>query len=85
MLSRIDYWLQNSLYSYDQTAPVDQFCTREPYLVGKEVSGFQKYKTDVPFGFEGESHWLDKVNFSYLQIATRSARTNHLVIVYPMW
>jgi hypothetical protein len=42
----------------------DQFCTREPHLVGEEVFGFQKRKADVPLDFEGESYRPDKVNFS---------------------
>jgi hypothetical protein len=43
---------------------VDLFCTCEPHLVGKEILGSQKHKADVPLGFEGESHRLDKVNIS---------------------
>ena len=38
--------------------------------------GSQKRKADVPLGFEGESHRLDKVNFSRPRIATRSTRAN---------
>jgi hypothetical protein len=53
------------------------FCTREPYLAGEEVFGFQKWKADVPLGFEGESHRPDKVNFFRPRIATRSNRANH--------
>jgi hypothetical protein len=41
------------------------------------VVGSQKRKADVPLGFEGESHWPDKVNFSRPRIATRSSRANH--------
>jgi hypothetical protein len=46
-------------------------------MAGKEVFGSQKRKTDVPLGFEGESHRPDKVNFSRPRIATRSSRANH--------
>ena len=46
------------------------FCTRNPHLTGEEVFGSQKRKADVPLGYEGESHWLDKVNFSRPWIAT---------------
>jgi hypothetical protein len=53
------------------------FCTRAPHMAGEEVFGFQKRKADVPLGFEGESHWPDKVNFSRPWIATRSSRANH--------
>ena len=53
------------------------FCTREPHLVGEEVFGSQKRKADVPLGFEGESHRLDKVNFSRPRIATKLSRANH--------
>jgi hypothetical protein len=53
------------------------FYTREPHLVGEEVFGSQKWKADVPLGFEGKSHWPDKVNFSRPRIATRSNRVNH--------
>ena len=55
----------------------DQFCTCEPHLVGKEIFGFQKRKADVPLGFKGKSHRLNKVNLSHPRIATRSNRTNH--------
>jgi hypothetical protein len=56
----------------------DLFCTYEPYhLVGREVFGSLNYKADVFFGLEGKSHWPDKVNFSCLQIAIRSAGANH--------
>jgi hypothetical protein len=53
------------------------FCTREPYLAGKEVFGSQKRKADVRLGFEGESYRLNKVNFSHPRMATRSSRANH--------
>jgi hypothetical protein len=53
------------------------FCTRAPHMAGEDVFGSQKRKADVPLGFEGESHRLDKVNFSRPQIATRSSRANH--------
>jgi hypothetical protein len=53
------------------------FCTREPHLAGEEVFGSQKWKADIPLGFEGESHRPDKVNFSRSQMATRSSRANH--------
>jgi hypothetical protein len=55
----------------------DQFCTRQPHLVGEEVFGSQKRKADVPLGFKGESHRSDKVNFSCPRIATRSSRADH--------
>jgi hypothetical protein len=56
---------------------VELFCTREPHLASEEVFGSQKWKADIPLGFEGESHRPDKVNFSHPRIATRSNRTNH--------
>jgi hypothetical protein len=56
---------------------VELFCTCEPHLAGEEVFGSQKRKANVPPGFEGESHWPDKVNFSRPWIATRSSRANH--------
>ena len=59
------------------------FCTREPHLAGEEVFGSQKRKADIPLGFEGESHRLDKVNFSRPQIATRSTRANHASCSLP--
>jgi hypothetical protein len=61
----------------------DQFCTCDPHLIGKEVFGSQKYKADVPLGFEGKSHRPDKINFFSPQIATRSARTNHVSCIIP--
>jgi hypothetical protein len=59
------------------------FCTRAPYMAGEEVFGSQKRKADVLLGFEGESHRLDKVNFSRPQIATRSSRANHASCTLP--
>jgi hypothetical protein len=53
------------------------FYTRVPHMAGEEVFGSQKQKTDVPLGFEGESHQPDKVNFSRARIATRSSRAKH--------
>jgi hypothetical protein len=55
----------------------DQFYTLKPHLVGEKAFGSQKRKADVPLGFEGLSHWLNKVNFSHPRIVTRSARANH--------
>jgi hypothetical protein len=59
------------------------FYTRAPYMAGEEVFGSQKRKADVPLGFESESHWPDKVNFSHPQIATRSSRANHASCSLP--
>jgi hypothetical protein len=59
------------------------FCTRAPHMAGEEVFGSQKRKADVPLGFEGESHWPDKVNFSRPRIATRSSRANHASCSLP--
>ena len=53
------------------------FCTRAPHMVGEEVFCSQKQKANVPLDFEGESHKLDKVNFSRPWIATKSSRANH--------
>jgi hypothetical protein len=46
-------------------------------MAGEEVFGSKKRKADVSLGFEGKSHWPDKVNFSHPRIATRSSRANH--------
>jgi hypothetical protein len=62
---------------------IELFYTREPHLAGEEVFGFQKWKADVPLGFEGESYWPDKVNFSHPRIATRSNRANHASCSLP--
>jgi hypothetical protein len=59
------------------------FCTHALHMVGEEVFGSQKRKTDVPLGFEGESHRTDKVNFSRPRIATRSSRANHASCSLP--
>ena len=59
------------------------FCTRNPHLAGEEVFGSQKRKADVPLGYEGESHRLDKVNFSRPRIATQSTRANHTSCSLP--
>ena len=59
------------------------FCTCEPHLVGEEVFGFQKQKANVPPDYKGESHRSDKVNFSYLRIATRLTRANHASSSFP--
>jgi hypothetical protein len=59
------------------------FYTRAPHMAGEEVFGSQKQKADVPLSFEGESHRLDKVNFSRPWIATRSSRANHASCSLP--
>jgi hypothetical protein len=59
------------------------FCTHVPHMSSKEVFDSQKQKTDVPLGFEGESHRPDKVNFSRPRIATRSSRANHASCSLP--
>jgi hypothetical protein len=46
-------------------------------LAGEEVFGSQKRKADVPLGFEGKSHRLDKINFSHPRMVTRSNKANH--------
>ena len=61
----------------------DQFCTCDPHLIGKEVFASQKYKADVPLGFESKSHRPNKVNFCRPRIATRSIRTNHISCIIP--
>jgi hypothetical protein len=52
---------------------VHLFYTREPYLVGEEVFGFQKRKANVLLGFKGDLYPPDKMNFSRLQVATKFA------------
>jgi hypothetical protein len=52
-------------------------------MAGEEVFGSQKQKADVPLSFEGESHRLDKVNFSRPWIATKSSRANHVSFSLP--
>jgi hypothetical protein len=59
------------------------FCTGAPHMAGEEVFGSQKRKADVAFGFEGESHRPDKVNFSCPRIATRSSRAKHASCSLP--
>jgi hypothetical protein len=59
------------------------FYTREPHMAGEEVFSSQKRKANVPLDFEGESHRLDKVNFSCPRIATRSSRANHASCSLP--
>jgi hypothetical protein len=59
------------------------FCTREPHMASEEVFGSQKWKADVPLGFEGESHRPDKVNFSHPRIATRSSKVTHASCSLP--
>jgi hypothetical protein len=54
------------------------FYTCVPHMAGEEVFGSQKRKANIPLGFEGESHWPDKVNFSHLRIATRSSSAKHV-------
>ena len=55
----------------------------QPYLAGEEVFDSKKRKADVPLGFEGESHQLDKVNYSCPQIMTKSSRANHISCSLP--
>ena len=41
----------------------------------EEVLGFMKKKLDLPIGSKGDSHRLDKVNFSHPRVQTSSATT----------
>jgi hypothetical protein len=46
--------------------------TRIPHLEGEEIFGSTKRKLDLPPGDDGDSHRLDKVNFSQPRVQTRS-------------
>jgi len=41
-----------------------------PHLEGKEVFGSSKRKLDLPIDSDGDSHRLEKVNFSQPQVMT---------------
>jgi len=43
---------------------VEGFGTRVPHLEGEEIFGSTKRKLDVPTSDEGDSHRLNKLNFS---------------------
>jgi hypothetical protein len=55
-----------------QLPRVEVATTRIPHLEGKEIFGNTNRKLDLPLGDDGDSHRLDKVNFSQLQVKTRS-------------
>ena len=46
--------------------------TRIPHLEGGETFGSTKRKLDVPIGDAGDSHRLDKINFSQPRVRMRS-------------
>jgi hypothetical protein len=50
--------------------------TQIPHLKGKEIFGSKKWKLDLPPSDEGNSHRLDKVNFSQPRVQTKS-KTAH--------
>jgi hypothetical protein len=47
-----------------QIPGVEVATTRIPHLEGEEIFGSTKRKMDLPLGDDGDSHRLDKVNFS---------------------
>ena len=49
--------------------------TRIPHLEGEETFGSTKRKLDVPIGDVGDSHRLDKINFSQPRVRTWSTST----------
>jgi hypothetical protein len=59
-----------------QLPGVEVATTRIPHLEGEEIFGSTKRKLDLPPGDDGDSHRLDKVNFSQPRVQTRS-RTSH--------
>jgi hypothetical protein len=59
-----------------QLLGVEVATTRIPHLEGKEIFGSTKRKLDLRPGDDGDSHRLDKVNFSQPQVQTRS-KTAH--------
>ena len=48
--------------------------SRVPHLEGEEIFGSMKRRLDVPIGDAGDSHSLDKVNFSQPRVRTRSTK-----------
>ena len=46
--------------------------TRIPHLEGEKTFGSTKRKLDMPIGDAGDSHRLDKINFSQPHVKTRS-------------
>lgn len=55
----------------EKMSRANEFCTHESHLEGKEVFGSIKWMLDLPPGFEYDSHWPDKANFSQSHIGTR--------------
>jgi hypothetical protein len=55
-----------------QLPGVEVATTRIPHLEGKEIFGNTKRKLDLPLGDDGNSHRLDKVNFSQPRVQTWS-------------
>jgi hypothetical protein len=59
-----------------QLPGVEVATTRIPHLEGKEIFGSMKRKLDLPPSDDGDSHRLEKVNFSQPRVQTRS-KTAH--------
>ena len=59
-----------------QLPGVEVATTRIPHLEGGEIFGSMKRKLDLPPGDDGDSHRLDKVNFSQPRVETRSRATH---------
>jgi hypothetical protein len=51
-----------------QLSRVEVATTQIPHLEGKEIFGSTKWKLDLPPGDDGDSHRLDKINFSQPQV-----------------
>jgi hypothetical protein len=58
-----------------QLPGVEVATTQISHLEGEEIFGSTKQKLDLPPGNNGNSHRLDKVNFSQPQVQTRSRTT----------
>lgn len=51
---------------------VEDVCPFILHFEGEEVFGSSKYKLEILIGSEGDSHRLDKVNFSYPWVQTKA-------------
>jgi len=62
----INGWIGKKIMNALRNMPkVEDVCSFILHFEGEEVFGSSKYKLEILIGSEGDSHRLDKVNFSY--------------------
>jgi len=80
MVSRDGKKIANAL---NEMLRAENICTQILHLEGEEVFGSNKRKLDLLIGFKGNSHRLNKVNFSHPWVQIRLA-TNRVQLEFAV-